>query len=168
MELKYDIRLIRATEHSVIRQMLYHAIFVPPGESAPSRDIVDTAPLARVWQDWGRIGDLALVAVLDQHAQGSGHRIIGSAWMRLFPASAPGYGFVAEDVPELGVAVLPEYRGQGVGTALLRALISRASALGHPAVSLSVDQRNPALRLYERPGFSVVSARESTTMVLEL
>ncbi|MDX1545462.1 MAG: GNAT family N-acetyltransferase [Rhodothermales bacterium] len=54
----------------------------------------------------------------------------------------------------IDVAVLPEYRGQGVGTALLRSLIEEAAAL---PVDLSVVRTNPARRLYERLGFAVVS-----------
>ena len=41
-------------------------------------------------------------------------------------------------------------RGQGVGDALLRALLAAV-----PRMSLSVDARNPARHLYERHGFVV-------------
>ncbi len=133
-----------------------------------------------MYENWGRPGDLALIATLDHEhdePEGAGgarvgvrrHRaIIGAAWYRLYPAEAPGYGFVAEEIPELSVAVEPEYRGMGVGTALLRALISRATEVGYRAVSLSVDARNPALRLYERLGFLVVKSEGNPTMLLEL
>lgn len=171
MELDYDIRLIRAGEHRVLEEMLYLAIFVPPGDPPPARSIIQEPRLARVCENWGRPGDLALIAILhDDHDRSGGHRhvIIGAAWYRLYPAKAPGYGFVAEDVPELSVAVLPEYRGMGVGTTLLRALISRGTEVGYRAISLSVDRRNPALRLYERLGFRVIKNGESPTMVLEL
>jgi len=190
MELDYGIRLIRAAEHGVLREMLYLAVFVPPGDPPPDRSIVREPRLARIYENWGRPGDLGLVAVAphehddpdadggpgkDAHADrlgaGSEHHhpaIIGAAWYRLYPADAPGYGFVAEDIPELAVAVLPEYRGMGVGTALLRALISRGAEVGYRAVSLSVDMRNPVLRLYERLGFQVVKSGGNPTMVLEL
>ncbi len=195
MELDYDIRLIRAGEHAFLHKMLYLAIFVPPGDSPPDRSIVQTPQLARIYENWGRPGDLGLVAVAhhehdhpanDGHTEGTSaadagtddatpagdaHRhppIIAAAWYRLYPAKAPGYGFVAEDIPELSVAVLPEYRGMGVGTELLRALISRGTEVGYRAISLSVDARNPALRLYERLGFRVVKSEGNTTMLLEL
>jgi ribosomal protein S18 acetylase RimI-like enzyme len=58
----------------------------------------------------------------------------------------------AERVHVLDVTVLPEYRGQGVGTALLRRLMDEAGASGKP-VTIYVEIFNPSLRLFERLGF---------------
>jgi ribosomal protein S18 acetylase RimI-like enzyme len=84
------------------------------------------------------------------------------------PASDPGYGFVRADVPEVTVALMPPYRGQGIGTALLRQLLADAGAAGYPALSLSVQAQNPARRLYERLRFvrvpSLVADEEAWTM----
>jgi ribosomal protein S18 acetylase RimI-like enzyme len=174
MLLNYDIRLIRTTETEILRKMLYLAIFVPPGGRQPHGSIVDEPRLAAIYENWGRPGDLALIAIAhhdhgESPSAGVHHHppVIGASWYRLFPADAPGYGFVAPEIPELAVAVVPEYRGMGVGTALLRALISRAWEVGYRGISLSVDSRNPALRLYERLGFQVVKSGESPTMLLE-
>jgi ribosomal protein S18 acetylase RimI-like enzyme len=52
------------------------------------------------------------------------------------------------------VALLPEHRGRGVGTALLRYLLDEADAAGK-RVTIHVERFNPALRLYERLGFAV-------------
>jgi ribosomal protein S18 acetylase RimI-like enzyme len=49
--------------------------------------------------------------------------------------------------------VSSQARGCGVGTSLLAELLARVEAAGHPAVSLSVETDNPAVRLYERFGF---------------
>jgi GNAT superfamily N-acetyltransferase len=70
------------------------------------------------------------------------------AWLRCFPASEPGYGFVDESTPELSIAVLPAYRGKGIGSRLLERLLQ-----GVDAASLSCDPANPAWRLYVRLGF---------------
>lgn len=52
------------------------------------------------------------------------------------------------------LAVFPAYRGRGIATALLRALISKAGEEGHHAVGLLVDKGNPsAERLYRSVGF---------------
>ena len=51
------------------------------------------------------------------------------------------------------IALLPPWRGQGIGTALLQALLAEAAREAAAAVQLSVDPRNPARRLYERLGF---------------
>ena len=43
----------------------------------------------------------------------------GAAWARLASAETAGYGFVADDVPELGMAILVPYLGLGLGSRLL-------------------------------------------------
>ena len=57
------------------------------------------------------------------------------------------------------LAVLPEYRGRGIASELLRASIRRAEAIGKPA-GLLVDKENTrARRLYENIGFRKVGER---------
>ena len=48
------------------------------------------------------------------------------------------------------IALLPEHRGKGVGTRLLRDVIAEGMR-----VTIHVERMNPALRLYERLGFEV-------------
>ena len=52
----------------------------------------------------------------------------------------------------IDIAFLPEYRGRGLGEALLRDLLDEAAAAGKP-VSIHVEKLNPAMRLYRRLGF---------------
>jgi len=52
----------------------------------------------------------------------------------------------------IDIALLPEYRGRGLGEALLRDLLDEAAAAGKP-VSIHVEKLNPAMRLYRRLGF---------------
>jgi ribosomal protein S18 acetylase RimI-like enzyme len=52
------------------------------------------------------------------------------------------------------IALLPEHRGNGVGTSLLHNLLAEADAAGK-RVTIHVERMNPALRLYKRLGFSV-------------
>ncbi len=53
----------------------------------------------------------------------------------------------------IDIALLPEHRGQGFGTALLLDLMDEAAAVGK-AVSIHVEKFNPAMRLYRRLGFT--------------
>ena len=58
------------------------------------------------------------------------------------------------------VGVLEQFRGHGVGSALLKAMTAKAHAEGHADVALIVDQDNPeAERLYARLGFERVGIR---------
>ena len=67
------------------------------------------------------------------------------------------------------MAVLASRRGPGVGRRLLVALIETARQRGRRALSLSVEDGNPAVRLYAEVGFRAVSRDgNSTTMLLEL
>jgi ribosomal protein S18 acetylase RimI-like enzyme len=50
------------------------------------------------------------------------------------------------------IALSPSYRGRGLGTRLLRALIAEADDAGRK-LSIHVERNNPARRLYERLGF---------------
>ena len=52
------------------------------------------------------------------------------------------------------IALLPEHRGHGVGASLLRDILTEADAAGK-RVTIHVERLNPALRIYERLGFSV-------------
>jgi len=55
----------------------------------------------------------------------------------------------------IDIAFLPEYRGRGLGTALLRDLLDEAAAAGKD-MSIHVEKNNPAMRLYRRLGFATV------------
>jgi GNAT superfamily N-acetyltransferase len=54
------------------------------------------------------------------------------------------------------VSLLPEWRGRGIGTALMQAICAEARQAGK-AVSVAVEKYNPAQRLYRRLGFREVS-----------
>jgi ribosomal protein S18 acetylase RimI-like enzyme len=110
-------------------------------------------PLSRYVDYWGRPGDLAVIA------HETGNRV-GAAWLRLFRASEPGYGFVDEQTPELSIAVVPSRRRHGLGHELMDALLDAARSAGHAAVSLSVEDDSPAVAFYERNGFERVGEQD--------
>lgn len=68
---------------------------------------------------------------------------------RLYVARRP------HDVRIVDITLLPEHRGSGIGTALIRAVQDEAAAAGR-TVSLHVAFDNPAARLYDRLGFRQV------------
>lgn len=127
--------------------MWHTAAFWQPDVFVMSEDeALDVPELARYIEDWGRDGDLALIAEID------GARA-GATWYRRFTSTEPGYGFVDEQTPELGIGVERVHRGRGVGTAMLDALIRHAAEAGLDRLSLAVNTNNPARRLYQRMGF---------------
>lgn len=137
-------------DETFLREMLYEAIYVPVGEQAPARSILDHPDVARYLVGWGRDGDLGVIS--EESATGNA---IGAAWLRLWTENDHGYGFVDTETPELLIAIRPGHRGKGVGTSLMNALL-RAAHSRFKTVSLSVWPENPAKRLYQRLGFEIV------------
>jgi GNAT superfamily N-acetyltransferase len=156
-----QIRTATTTDRSFLEQMLYEAATWRGSDGLT--DVLREPHVALYIAGWGRDGD---TGVLAEDERGDP---IGAAWFRVFDAEEHGFGFVAPDVPELTVAVRRDARGQGVGTALLEALVVRARALRVRALSLSVEEDNPALRLYQRLGFVPVGrVGNAVTMQLEV
>ncbi len=143
-----SIRLLTTADEPFLWNMLYHGLYVAAGQPPFSRDILLEPGIRRYGAGWGRSGDVGVVAEAADQA-------VGAAWLRLWPADDQGYGFVDNATPELSIAVLPEYRGQGIGGQLLTRLLEAARA-NFTGVSLSVQRDNQAMELYRRFGFEVV------------
>jgi len=143
-----EIRTLTNEDASVLWKMLIYAAH----ES--SLEAVQNQPgLVRYVSDWGRSGDLGLVAWVNQKS-------VGAVWLRQWVGEDKGFGYLDDAIPELAIAVHPEYRNQGIGQELLSRIIKIAQS-EYPAISLSVRAENPAVRLYERAGFVKVEGSES-------
>ncbi len=158
--MNFYIRGASTADERFLREMLYQSLYVPAGGVPFGREALRRPEIARYVEGWGRKGDLGFVAV-----DVSSGEPVGAVWLRLLAGEEKGYGFVDDETPELGMAVLPAYRGRGVGTALLKCLLEEARAR-YKAVCLSVSEGNPARRLYERAGFERAGAGGgSVTMI---
>jgi ribosomal protein S18 acetylase RimI-like enzyme len=157
------IRVAGPEDAEFLNEMFLGAFFWR-GDAPASLDADAMAAMAPYVTGWGRAGDTAVVAISD-----SGERL-GAAWYRLFTASRPGYGFVAPEVPELGIAVVAAHQNQGTGRRLMKSLIEQAAGEGRPGISLSVEDGNSrAAHLYESVGFRTVGRNgNARTMLLEL
>ncbi|HEX6710080.1 MAG TPA: GNAT family N-acetyltransferase [Rubrobacter sp.] len=88
----------------------------------------------------------------EEHYRGAEFSVILSGGYpagRLYVARWP------EEIRIVDIALLPGHRGMGIGTRLLRGLISESEESGKH-LSIHVERFNPALRLYERLGFRTV------------
>ena len=77
------------------------------------------------------------------------------------PPDDPGYGFLDEDTPEVSLWVREDWRGRGLGRALLRRAQDDARTRQVPRISLSVEADNYAKKLYLAEGFVDVPGREA-------
>ena len=150
------IRKIRPEEHGLLREFLYQAIYLPEGVVPPPRSVIDLPELQIYIADFGtQPGDHCLVAEV-------GEKVVGAAWCRIME----DYGHIDSSTPSLAISLLPEYRGRGIGTQLLNALLLLLRENGYRRASLSVQKENPALRLYQRVGFRIVSEKDTEYLML--
>jgi ribosomal protein S18 acetylase RimI-like enzyme len=140
------IRPLAPQEAPVLTEFLYHAIFIPEGMEPPPGSIVEKPELQ------------VYVAAFGTHphdhafaAEAAG-QIVGAVWVR----DMQDYGHLEDGVPSFAISVLPEWRNQGIGTALMQRMLSHLAGTGYAKASLSVQKRNPAARLYRRLGFQTV------------
>ncbi|HEX4204209.1 MAG TPA: GNAT family N-acetyltransferase [Ktedonobacteraceae bacterium] len=144
------IRPLRQDDEPFLWHMLFYAAHLQD-EGETSFEVTKTHPELRPHvQQWGRETDLGVLALHphDQHP-------LGAAWIRALREEQQMSCLIAEGTPELVIAVLPDSRGQGIGTQLLNHLLEAASQV-YLAVVLSVRKSNPARSLYERIGFEIV------------
>ena len=146
-----------------VRWALFEAVSWNPERRLPPFEVTIEHPeLARYHRDWGRPGDVGVIAR-------RGEDVVGVALCRLFTDDDHGHGYVDAETPELAVAVAEAHRGAGLGTRLLEELAAAARAAGFARLSLSVDEGNPAVRLYERLDYRELSRDEGgIRMIREL
>lgn len=139
-----------------LKEFLYQAIFIPEGVTSPERSIVDQPELQVYIENFGKNPDDHCIA-----AEVDG-RIVGAVWVRIMN----DYGHIDDQTPSLAISLLPEYRGQGIGTELMKRMLSLLRESGYPGVSLSVQKANYAVKLYRSLGFEVVRENEEEYIML--
>ena len=109
----YIIRPFTPADLPLMEEFLYQAIFQRPGTPVIPRSELEK-PSIRVYID--RFGeypdDHCLCAELDG-------AVVGMVWVR----NIKGFGSIDETTPEFAISLLPDARGKGIGTALMRAML---------------------------------------------
>ncbi len=147
----YAIRQLTCQDEPILWEILYYGLSSAGKRELPSRDVVRRPEISRYVEGWGRVGDTGFVAH-DKKNQA----LLGAAWLRR-PSDK------SDASPELALAVKPEHRRHGIGTALLTQLV-RANP-DHSTISVSFVAGKPVLRLYERFGFKVVEERSDAVVM---
>lgn len=162
--MKYKIRLGKTNDIEFLREMLFEAVYWRPGiKRPPIKQGLSHPDISKILYGWGRKGDTAIIA---ESPEG---RCIGAAWYRFWTDEIHSFGYVNKESPELGMAVVGEYRGKGIGSVLLKELIDVAAEKGIKKISLSVENDNPAVHLYRRHGFKKIGSLDNSwTMVTEM
>jgi len=143
-----ELYFLRSSEAFMVKELLHYAARLD--ESGETLE--DHPALQQYHDNYGNYnGDIGVYAMIEG-------RVAGGAWVRML---LNGLGHVDTETPELTFALLPEYRGQGIGTQIIEQLMNEVSKL-YPQLSLSVREEDPAIRLYERLGFVKVTGSEET------
>ena len=142
----YIIRAMRETEYPLLENFLYEAIFVPEGVEPPPKSIVNTPELQVYIENFGtRIHDKSLVAEIN-------HKVIGAVWVRIMN----DYGHIDDETPSFAISLYKEYRGLGIGTEMMKAMLAILKDCGYSQASLAVQKANYAVKMYRKVGFEIV------------
>lgn len=144
------LRPLREDETELLKEFLYEAIYIPEGETAPDRSILSRPELSVYYEDFGsRPADHCIVAETDG-------KVVGAVWTRIMN----DYGHVDEETPSLAISLYQDYRGMGIGTAMLQKMLGLLKTQGYQKVSLSVQKANAVVRLYRAVGFRAIDENE--------
>ena len=153
------LRDLKENETELLKTFLYEAIFIPEGVKAPEKEIIEQPELKLYCEDFGT-GSADHCIVADDDG-----KVVGAVWTRIMN----DYGHVDDKTPSFAISLFKEYRGQGIGTQLMRKMLELLRKNGYKRASLAVQKANYAVRMYEKVGFKTVDENdEEYIMMCEL
>ena len=152
----YRIRELLREDYGLLEDFLYEAIFVPEGAVRPSRSILERPELKVYVECFGaRKADMGLIAEVDGKAA-------GAVWVRVMN----DYGHIDDMTPSFAISLYKEYRGFGIGTALMKAMVRLLKRRGYTRGSLAVQKANYAVNMYKKVGFRIVGENQEEYIML--
>ncbi|MCM1113170.1 MAG: GNAT family N-acetyltransferase [Muribaculum sp.] len=150
------IREIAEKEYGLLENFLYHAIFIPEGMAPPPKSIIHQPGLQVYITDFGKKkDDMGLVAEVDK-------KVVGAVWVRIMN----DYGHIDNATPSLAISLYEDYRGFGIGTALMKEMLAVLKEKGYRQTSLSVQKANYAVKMYKKIGYEVIDENEEEYIML--
>lgn len=156
-DMEHIIRDMKEAEYPLLADFLYEAIFIPEGAEPPPRSIIN-APELRVYiEDFGgQADDKALAAEV-------GNKVIGAVWVRVMN----DYGHIDDETPSFAISLYKEYRGQGIGTEMMKRMLAVLKAHGYRQASLAVQKANYAVKMYRGVGFEIIGENEKEYIMVK-
>ncbi len=154
--MEYTIRKISKEEYGLLEDFLYEAIFVPEGMVMPPKTIINQPELQVYISGFGqKKDDIGLLAEV-------GKKVVGAVWVRIMN----DYGHIDDDTPSFAISLYKEYRGLGIGTALMKEMLCILKDRGYKQASLAVQKANYAVRMYLKTGFEIVDENKEEYIML--
>lgn len=151
-----NIREIKRNEYWLLNDFLYEAIFIPEGVEAPPREIINLPELQVYVQHFGKQeGDVCFVAEIEE-------KVVGAVWVRIMD----DYGHVEDGVPSFAISLYKEYRGLGIGTAMMKQMLAELKIRGYQKTSLAVQKANYAVKMYKNVGFEIVDENDEEYIMM--
>ena len=151
------IREMKQAEYPLLENFLYEAIFIPDGVEPPPKSIIYRPELQVYISEFGKSKhDIALVADING-------KIVGAVWVRIIN----DYGHIDDKTPSFAISVYKEYRGKGIGTALMSEMLAILKKRGYKQASLSVQKKNFAEKMYRKLGFKTIDENEEEYLMVK-
>ena len=148
--MEYIIREIRETEYALLNDFLYEAIFIPDGVQPPEKTIIHLPELQVYVAGFGKEkDDICFLAEVNG-------KVVGAVWVRVMN----DYGHIEDDIPSFAISLYKEYRGYGIGTALMKRMLCELKQRGYKKTSLSVQKANYAVQMYRNVGFEIIAEHD--------
>ena len=146
----YILREMSDHEYSLLSEFIYEAIFIPKGVTAPEKSIINNPDIQVYIAGFGtKKDDCCVVAEVI-------NKVVGAAWVRIMN----DYGHIDDETPSLAISLYKEYRGLGLGTALMKKLLTILKNKGYHKTSLAVQKANYAVKMYQNVGYEIVGENE--------
>jgi len=156
--MKYIIREIMESEYPLLSDFLYEAIFIPQSVEKPPKSIINSPELQIYISDFGtERDDRCLVAEVEG-------KVVGAVWVRIMN----DYGHIDNKTPSFAISLYKEYRGYGIGTNMMRAMLLALKESGYKQASLAVQKANYAVKMYKNVGFEIVDENEEEYIMVNL
>ncbi len=151
---KPTLYFLRSSEQKITTDMLHYAMHLDEIDKR-----VQDFPKLNIFDRYYGLSskDLGLYAL-------SEHTIAGAVWIRLLKAEDGANGFVDAMTPVLNIAVKPEFRTKGIGSAMLEQLLLEAGAV-FEQISLSVVKNSKAVEFFKKFGFEKLMASDTKSPI---
>lgn len=154
--MNYKIRQPKEDEYVLLNDFIYEAIYIPEGKEAPPKSIINQPDIQVYISDFGKQkDDYCFIAEVDK-------KIVGAVWVRIMN----DYGHIDNETPSFAISLYKEYRGCGIGTALMKQMLSSLKQMGYKKASLAVRKENYALKMYLKVGFKIFDENDEEFIMI--